>query len=273
MAAIHDMTIPLLPQRYYHIYNRGIDRNPIFFIDENYRYFLKKYAEKTEGYFNTFAYCLMENHFHFFIQPLSNKEILTKGASDYLFVNQRFLKDFVIPWTARVGIDSSSVKQEDLTNFENLLNLYSLYGDIQSNPDNQPNNLASCDFLDQLCSWILSDRLRGLMLGYAKAINKQQQRTGSLLQKGFRRKNVPDFLYEKKMVLWYIHHNPIHHFYTNHYGGYKWSSYHAFLSTSQTRIKRDIALEWFEDLNAFLKSGDEYKLLKKSHNWMIEEDK
>jgi REP element-mobilizing transposase RayT len=125
MAAIHDMTIPLLPQRYYHIYNRGIDRNPIFFIDENYRYFLKKYAEKTEGYFNTFAYCLMENHFHFFIQPLSNKEILTKGASDYLFVNQRFLKDFVIPWTARVGIDSSSVKQEEdlLTNFENWLHV------------------------------------------------------------------------------------------------------------------------------------------------------
>jgi hypothetical protein len=32
------------------------------------------------------------------------------------------------------------------------------------------------------------------MLGYAKAINKQQQRTGSLLQKGFRRKNIPDIL-------------------------------------------------------------------------------
>ena len=73
------------------------------------------------------------------------------------------------------------------------------------------------------------------------------------------------------MVLWYIHHNPIHHFYTDHYDGYKWSSYHAFLFTSKTRISRDIVIECFEDLNEFLKSGDEYKLLKKSYNWMIEE--
>ena len=272
MAAIQDMTIPLLPERYYHIYNRGIDRNSIFFIEENYKYFLKKYAEKTEGYFNTFAYCLIENHFHFFIQPLSIKEILTKASSDYLLVNQSFFKDFVIPWATRVGIDCSLVKKEDLTNFQNLLNLYSLYGDIQFNPDNQPNNLISSDFLDQLSSWILSDRLRGLMLGYAKAINKQQQRTGSLLQKGFRRKNIPDVLNEKKMVLWYMHHNPIHHFYTDHYNGYKWTSYHAFLSTAETRINRNMVIEWFEDLNGFLRSGEEYKQLKKSNIWMFEED-
>lgn len=109
------------------------------------------------------------------------------------------------------------------------------------------------------------------MLGYAKAINKQQQRTGNLLQQGFRRKNIPDILHEKKMALWYFHHNPIHHFYTDHYDGYKWSSYHAFLSTSKTRISRDIVIEWFEDLNEFLKSGEEYEILKKSYNWIIEE--
>ena len=45
----------------------------------------------------------------------------------------------------------------------------------------------------------------------------------------------------------------------------------CILSTTKTRISRDIVIECFEDLNEFLKSGDEYKLLKKSYNWMIEE--
>lgn len=53
----------------YHIYNRGANRAPIFFNQENYLYCLrliKKYALKYQIAF--LAYCLMPNHYHFLLR-------------------------------------------------------------------------------------------------------------------------------------------------------------------------------------------------------------
>ena len=54
---------------YYHIYNRGNNRDQIFFETENYLYFEKK----MRWYFSPevcdlVAYCLMPNHFHFLVK-------------------------------------------------------------------------------------------------------------------------------------------------------------------------------------------------------------
>ncbi len=54
--------------RFYHIYNRGINSENIFKERENYIYFLKKYKLRFLNKFDTIAYCLMPNHFHFLIQ-------------------------------------------------------------------------------------------------------------------------------------------------------------------------------------------------------------
>jgi putative transposase len=54
---------------FYHIYNRGSGRQPIFFEEENYRYLLrlfKKYMQATE--ITVIAYCLMPNHYHFLVR-------------------------------------------------------------------------------------------------------------------------------------------------------------------------------------------------------------
>jgi putative transposase len=59
---------PLLPGKTYHIYNRGINRSNLFFSAENYRYFLKLYAHHVAPVVDTFAYCLMPNHFHFLVK-------------------------------------------------------------------------------------------------------------------------------------------------------------------------------------------------------------
>ena len=55
---------PLQPGRYYHIYNRGNNREDLFREERNYRYFLQLYARHVSPVADTFAYCLLRNHFH-----------------------------------------------------------------------------------------------------------------------------------------------------------------------------------------------------------------
>jgi hypothetical protein len=54
---------PLRYDTYYHIYNRGVNRENIFFEERNYEYFLNLYWKHIEPVVDTFAYCLLRNHF------------------------------------------------------------------------------------------------------------------------------------------------------------------------------------------------------------------
>jgi putative transposase len=59
---------PLQYGQYYHIYNRGNNRENIFFEERNYRYFLRLYVKYAEPVADTYAYCLLRNHFHFLVR-------------------------------------------------------------------------------------------------------------------------------------------------------------------------------------------------------------
>ncbi len=60
--------VSLQPSHYYHIYNRGNNREDLFREERNYRYFLQLYARHVFPIAITFAYCLMRNHFHFLVR-------------------------------------------------------------------------------------------------------------------------------------------------------------------------------------------------------------
>jgi REP element-mobilizing transposase RayT len=70
--------IPLEYGKYYHIYNRGNNRQNVFLEDRNYHYFLKLYAEHIEPMADTYAYCLLYNHFHFLVRIKWLEEIDTE---------------------------------------------------------------------------------------------------------------------------------------------------------------------------------------------------
>ena len=53
--------------RFYHIYNRGNDRQLIFFQLRNYFYFLNKMKHFLEPHCDILAYCLMPTHFHLLV--------------------------------------------------------------------------------------------------------------------------------------------------------------------------------------------------------------
>jgi putative transposase len=67
---------PLLYDTYYHIYNRGINRENIFVQERNYAHFQNLYIKYIEPVADTFAYCLLRNHFHLLVRIKSESEIL-----------------------------------------------------------------------------------------------------------------------------------------------------------------------------------------------------
>ena len=69
------MNIPLNPDSFYHLYNRANGNEQLFISDENYHYFLKRYKQLICSVADTYAYCLMPNHFHFLVKIKSRKTL------------------------------------------------------------------------------------------------------------------------------------------------------------------------------------------------------
>lgn len=69
------MIQPLEYGRYYHIYNRGINSDVLFSESGNYEYFLKLYDAHINPIADTYAWCLMKNHFHFLVKIKEVQEI------------------------------------------------------------------------------------------------------------------------------------------------------------------------------------------------------
>lgn len=60
---------------FYHIYNRGINGCPLFHHSENYEHFLRLYDRYISPVADTFAWCLMGNHFNLLIKVKLENEI------------------------------------------------------------------------------------------------------------------------------------------------------------------------------------------------------
>ena len=52
---------------FYHVYNRTVDRKPMFKNEGNYDFFLEKYTRYLSPVLDTYAYCLLGNHFHLLV--------------------------------------------------------------------------------------------------------------------------------------------------------------------------------------------------------------
>ena len=69
-------TEPLRSGCFYHIYNRGVNGEDLFKEEKNYQYFLSQYAKYVYPIAETYAYCLLKNHFHFLIRTRSAQAII-----------------------------------------------------------------------------------------------------------------------------------------------------------------------------------------------------
>lgn len=194
-----------LPGTYYHIYNRGNNKEDLFSEDDNYLYFLSKWKKYISPYTHTLAYCLMPNHFHFLIKVKNEYEI-----------------NFTNP--QRLSKARQSTKLQKISRH--------LQHDIDINK-------------------ILEDQFRNLFSSYTLAFNRQQNRTGSLFQKRFKRILINSEEYLSR-IIHYIHHNPIHHNFVTDYENWKYSSYNAIISNKPSMIEREEPLNWYGGKTEFI---------------------
>ncbi len=206
---------PLLCNTYYHIYNRGTNGENIFVEERNYEYFLKLYEKHISPIADTFAYCLLRNHFHISVRIKSEEEILP-----------------VIKKTLKVSsANQGQVKQDDFAN-----------GD-EGQPRKPLGSIIPVDYASRCFSNFFN--------AYAKSINKAYSRTGSLFEHPFGRVLIAD---DRQFwnVIAYIHQNPQKHKFVNDFRDWKYSSYGIILSDKHTIVKRDEVMEWFGDRDEYL---------------------
>ena len=66
-----------LPDQYYHFYNRGNNRQAVFFERDNYLYFLKGLKKYVRAYMDILAYSLLPTHYHILgkVRPIQTSEV------------------------------------------------------------------------------------------------------------------------------------------------------------------------------------------------------
>lgn len=80
---------------YVHYYNRGVNKDVIFFAPENYVFLLAKMSEYIKDYqVELIAYCLMPNHYHILLKhenPVQGSSFLQRIFNSYTqAINKRY---------------------------------------------------------------------------------------------------------------------------------------------------------------------------------------
>jgi len=108
---------PLQPATYYHIYNRGNNSQPVFRNHSDCQCFLQRWEKYIWPIADTYAYCLLENHFHATIQ--TRKTIVRPETAELIPVDsaciqkqfQRFFTSFAMCQHTKNGSNGAVFKR------------------------------------------------------------------------------------------------------------------------------------------------------------------
>ena len=207
---------PLRPDRSYHILNHANGFENIFRVEANFVYFLEKYRLFIPPIAETYAYCLMPNHFHLVVRirkretiealiRMNNDPSIRYNFSKVASIAKNFSK--VATFDERINHSKNFSK---VANFDEKTNKESNFGkviisdrDIEKYLSKQFSNLFSC---------------------YTQSFNKVYHRKGSLFIKNFKREPISDKIYFLNAIV-YTHRNPIHHGFRKKYQDWEYSSY------------------------------------------------
>jgi len=121
---------PFIPDTYYHLYNRGNNRQAVFFEADNYAYFLGGIKKYLHPVVHIIAYCLLPTHYHILvrIKGQTSEVFMTSEVSERV---SRAMQKFLISYTkainkrfSRVGaLFQGQFQAKPIKNFSHLLNL------------------------------------------------------------------------------------------------------------------------------------------------------
>ena len=117
---------------------------------------------------------------------------------------------------------------------------------------------------------IVSELFRRFFIAYAKAINKQEDRVGSLFQKNFKRRPVQSDGHFANLI-YYVHTNARLHGICSDFRDWPYSSYYSILSDGATKLQRAEVLAWFDSKAAFEQQHRQYLDLKNIEDLIIED--
>jgi len=97
---------------------------------------------------------------------------------------------------------------------------------------------------------VLMNQLSRMLNGYAQAYNKMFERKGALFLDYTRRKEVELLKYLNNLI-YYIHHNPVHHGLRNDVRDWEFSSYNSMCSEKPTILEREATVGVYGSKNDF----------------------
>ena len=114
----------LQPNCSYHIFNHANGFENIFIEDENYRFFLEKYQQYILPIAETYAYCLLPNHFHLVVR-IRRKEVIEEVYRNFKSTNFSKVPNFgKVENSGKVEITDNIIEQFISKQFANLFSCY-----------------------------------------------------------------------------------------------------------------------------------------------------
>src|SRR5260221_14616457 len=90
----------------FHIYNRGNNKQQLFFKPDNYLYFLKKVRKFLLPHCDIFSYCLMPNHFHFLINADNRTVVMQQIGSNQRNVLSEGIRNLLQTYSKAINIQN-----------------------------------------------------------------------------------------------------------------------------------------------------------------------
>jgi len=208
----------LIPNTSFHIFNHANGFENVFSEPENYRFFLEKYRKYILPVAETYAYCLMPNHFHLVVR-IRKQAIIEKLIQNK--INQGPESKF---------LNSSYLSKP--TNFSKVPN----FGKVDNKIEIEK---------------FLSKQFANLFSSYTQAYNKSNQRVGSLFIKNFKREPILIKAHFINSVI-YTHRNPIHHGFCMSYNDWPNSSYFDISNHKTTFVESTKLLKIFGGHDLFI---------------------
>ncbi len=98
---------------------------------------------------------------------------------------------------------------------------------------------------------IIIQQFSNLFNSYTKAYNKMYDRNGSLFSPNFKKKEITSDEYLTN-IIFYIHHNPVHHGFTKTIESWPYSSYPLIIADKPSFIDKTEVINWFGDRDALI---------------------